>query len=301
MVDNQNQRSVSFSKKSVRTQGTGVLDILVIVIVILTVFGFMLTMVFGGGNDSGATNTGNNTTARSAPVSSTNPYPYNQPATTFNQPSFSQNPVQGRSGLSSIASDINAGNTGRATTGLGTTGLAGVAGGIAASQANQQVNPQINAQINAQQNTGTYGIGLNGDVIGLNPIQPLATPYIPTTAPTALVTGRSTVTPQSNPAVPYAGYSNNGNNAAIYIDSPQAYRPQNQELVMNQACVNEVWQRNPYVIRTFSNLSVRLSATNPTTNGNMRTYSFNLDNRPTGNGALCTVTNDGYVTAVSFY
>jgi len=259
-----------------------VLDILVIVIVILTVFGFMLTMLFGGGNGSPDTS---GTTARSAPISSNNTYAYDQQTSPYVQPSYSQpqNTIQGRAGFSqptnSVAGDINSGViTGGAIAG------AGVAAGAFSPQTTQN---------------SAYGISSSGQVIGLRPIEPLSTPYIPTTAPQAAFAGRSAITQGSNPAAPYSNHSNG--NAAIYIDTTQSYHPQNQELVMNQACVNEVWQRNPYVIRNFSNLSVRLSATNPTANGNMRTYSFNLDNRPTGNGALCTVTTDGYVTAVSFY
>lgn len=291
MTDKHAQKSVSFSKRSIKTQGSSVLDILVIIVVILTVFGFMLTMVFGDGSDSGASTAGTARSATNSTVSSTNTYPYTQPATTYAQPTYSQptygqSPYQGRAGFNSVSSDINA--TDVVVSGVGT---GAVAGSVASSQPVAQTTSQ------------TQAYNASGELINLNPIQPLATPFIPTTAPTAvvtgpIVTGRAAITLGSNPAAPYNPQSGN---AAIYIDSVQAYRPQNQELIMDQACVNEVWQRNPYVIRNFSNLSVRLSATNPAANGNMRTYSFNLDNRPTGNGALCTVTNDGYVTAVSFY
>lgn len=300
MVDKTAKKVAKPLRKTLKNQGTSALDFLLIIVIVLTVFGFLATLLLGGGDSGSSTaNASANTTTRSAPVSSTTPYPYSQPATTYTQPtynSYAQNGIQGRAGLNSVTSDINSGSF---TTTTGNRGLAATVAGsgiVAANTAIANTTVANNFAVNQQQNTGTYGVGLNGEVIGLNPIQPLAAPYIPTTAPAAPVTGRSAITPESNPSVPYVN-----NNAAIYIETPQAYRPQNQELVMNQACVNEVWQRNPFVIRAFSNLSVRLSAANQTTNGNMRTYSFNLDNRPTGNGALCTVTNDGYVTAVSFY
>lgn len=307
-------KSTSTRNKNIKIQGTTGLDFLVIIVVVITVFAFLALMILGP-SDSSTTTADTTTTARSTTVSSSNTYPYTQPTTTFAQPTYAnqatystqatypqQNTIQGRAGFAnSVAGDIN--NTANLSTsslgatGLGTTGLAATAA-QAAAQAQQM--PQTQAQPQA---SGAYGIS-NGQVIGLNPIQPLTQPYIPTTATVAAtpaITGRAAITPNSNPAMPYAsGIAPNGT-AVINIDTVQAYRPQNHEMIMEQACVQEVWQRNPFVISNFSNLSVRLSATNPTSNGNMRTYSFNLDNRPTGNGALCTVTMDGYVTAVSFY
>lgn len=254
-------------RRASQIQGTSALDILLIVVVILTVLGFVITMVFSA--DTASTAGSTNTTARSVAVSSNNTQqsvnPYVQP--TFAQPNSA---IQGRAGFAggnSVTSDINANAANLAAVGAGVAGVSAFA-------------------TNAGQNNVAYGIS-NGEVISLTPIQPLATPYVPTIAPN--VTGRSVAT------------SGNTGNAVINIDTIQAYRPQNQELIMDQACINEIWQRNPFVIRSFANLSVRLSATNLTSNGNMRTYSFNLNNSPTGNGALCTVTTDGYVTAVSFY
>ncbi len=279
MVDK--SKPISTFRKNSKIQGTTGLDFLVIIIVVLTVFAFLAVIILGPSEAPADTTT----TARSATVSSTNQYPYTQPTITSTQ-SNTQPAVQGRAGFNnSVAGDIN----------VTSSTAAGAATGVIYGSTLNTVQPQAQNTVQPQA-TAAYGIS-NGQVIGLRPLQAMPTPYIPTTAVTPAVTGRSVVTPGSNPTSPYVA---NGN-AVINIETTQAYHPQNQELIMNQACVDEVWQRNPYVIRNFSNLSIRLSATNPTVNGNMRTYSFNLDNRPTGNGALCTVTTDGYVTAVSFY
>ncbi len=248
-----------------RIQGNVAQNTLIITVVILTVLGFTYTTL----NEN---NSSSSTSLRSAPISNTNTYPYNQ---TYTQPNYTgQNNFQGRAGFASnsVTGDINAGAANLATTGAATIGTAT---GIAAAGITS--NNQNNLAIS------------NGEIIGLRPIQRLGAPSIPTTVPSTAITGRAILTPQNN------------SNAVINIDTVQGYHPQNQELIMEQACVHEVWQRNPYTIRSYPNLSVRLSANNPTSNGHMRTYSFNLDNRPTGNGALCTVTTDGYVTAISFY